>query len=156
MAEIADLESVLRQIDHLPALWRVLLSTPGTLQGTLAALFRTPVTVALISQQVEAGRFDRTVELVRSDHRRAVCRAHTLAEVALPEVHALLVGGRAGIGQILRMHHIDATFELHEVGGDDEVIERRYRLAGDGVRFDIVERFPVAQFDGHRFDCHGI
>ncbi len=151
MAEIADLASVLRQIDHLPALWRVLLSTPGTLQGTLATLFRTPVTVVVVSQHINGVRFDRTVELVRSDSGRAVCRARTEAEVALPEVHALLVGGQSGIGQILRMRHIDATFELHAVSRGDDVVERRYRLAGEGVRFDIVERFPLDEFDVHAF-----
>ncbi len=151
MAEIADLESVLRRIDHLPALWRVLLSTPGTLQGTLAALFRTPVTVSLLGQDIDGARFDRSVELVRSDNGRSVCLARTEAEVELPEVHALLAAGSAGIGQILRMRNIDATFDLHEVGGDTEAVERRYRLAGPGVRFEIVERFPRVEFDSHGF-----
>lgn len=151
MAEIADLASVLRQVHHLPALWRVLLSTPGTLQGTLAALFRTPVTVALLGQEVEGPRFHRTVELVRSDNGRAVCEARTEAVVDLPEVHALLLAGSAGIGQILRMRHIDAAFELHEVGGDEKAVERHYRLWGEGVRFDILERFPRVEFEDHAF-----
>jgi chorismate-pyruvate lyase len=151
MAEIADLESVLRMIDHLPPLWRVLLSTPGTLQGTLAALFRTPVTVKLIDQSIVGPRFDRTVELVRSDRGEAVCYAHTEAEVDSPEIHELLVGGKAGIGQILRMKNIEAVFELHEIGGDDATIERSYRLAGGGSRFEIVERFPRLAFHDHAF-----
>ena len=66
MAEILDLDAVLRMLDGFGPLRRVILATPGTLQGTLSAYFGEPVDVDVQVQDDDGDRkrFVREVNLV--------------------------------------------------------------------------------------------
>jgi chorismate-pyruvate lyase len=149
MAEILNLDSVLSLVSDFPPVGRILLATPGTLQGTLAAFFCTPVDVQVRSQKVAEENIVRDVDLVRSDTSEVVCHASTTATITRDDVKDLVLSCTAGIGQILRMLNIDATFDLLEADRDDSELRRLYRLDAPGVRFDITERFPRSAFGAH-------
>ncbi len=152
MAEILNPDKLLATIGPFPPLARVFLATAGTLQTTLSAYFGSPVVVEVTSQELSAdGTFAREVDLLRSDVREVVVRARATVEVDCDDVRSLIVGNQHGLGQILIMLDIPATFELEEVGEDHGTLWRRYRLRGDGVTYTITEIFPRTAYSAlHR------
>jgi chorismate-pyruvate lyase len=120
---------------------RILLGTVGTLQGTLSAYFATPVLVRVVSQhRADDDTYRRRTDLYRKDTGQVACRASAILEVDRPDIRELVEAGIHGLGQILTLLGIPATFELEDVG-DDPVLWRRYRLGGQGFSFLITERF---------------
>jgi chorismate-pyruvate lyase len=138
---------VFEKLRGFSPLQRVLLSTEGTLQGTLSALFGAPVTVTVIRQDEIDGGITRHVNLVCSADHMVVCRAVTDAQVTDPKMRRLILEGKAGLGQIMAMVGATPSFALDEAGQDDDAFWRRYRLGGGGFSLRIYEVFPKPRFE---------
>jgi chorismate-pyruvate lyase len=152
MAEVLNPDQLLEKIGSFPPLARVLLATTGTLQTTLSAFFGSPVVVEVTQQDRRPdGTFHREVNLVRKDVGEVVVQASTTVEVDRDDVRELVEGNEHGLGQILILLGIPATFELEEVGEDHGNIWRRYHIRGDRVAYTITEVFPRAAYSAiHR------
>ncbi len=120
----------------------MLLSTAGTLQGTLSAFFGEPVTIEVVEQHETPSGMTRIVDLVCAPKDLVVCRATTEARIDRPEIRRLLLQGELGLGQILTALGLVASFTLDEVGRGDGTFWRVYRLEGDGFSTRIRESFP--------------
>jgi chorismate-pyruvate lyase len=155
VADILDPDRLLRKLRGFSPLRRVLLATPGTLQGALSAYFGAPVTVKVVEQRERAdGRIDREVELVCEERGFAACHAVTEIEVNDESIKELVRDRHMGLGQIIELFRRRASFDLEEAGEDHDRFWRRYRLAGDGFTFRITETFPTAQYsDDHSEDA---
>jgi hypothetical protein len=146
MAEILNPEDMLKMIGDYQPLARVFLATAGTLQSTLSAYFSTPVVVEVVSQHESEGLIVRAVNLVRSDSGDTVVRATTTIQASRDDVLEMVRAEHHGVGQILILLDIRSQFELLEVGEDHGTVWRLYRLAGEGVSYEIREEFPRAAF----------
>lgn len=127
---------------------RVILATPGTLQGTLTAYFGSQVGVEVRFQddQRDDKHFTREVDLVCREPERVVCTARTDVRVEDEEIRRMLRARRIGLGQIVELLRVSTTFELEEVGGNDESFWRVYALRGTGLVCRIREEFPAALY----------
>ncbi len=151
MAEIVDQQSVLDKIRQFRPLWRLLLATPGTLQGTLSAYFGAPITIEVVSQDIRGGRICRAVNLVCRSRDMVVCRAETEISVENEEIRRMIEDKDIGLGRIIAMLNVPANFELDEVGRQNGTFWRNYRLSGDGFEYAIREEFPMLLYA----DIHG-
>ena len=144
MAEIHDLESALRLVDGFTPLRRVLLTTPGTLQGTLSAYFGESVDVEVLSQDDDRDRkhFVREVNLVCRERRTVACHARTEVHVEDERVARMIHERHIGLGRISEALNLPAEFSLEDVGSDDGRFWRVYRLEGPGFCYRIREEFP--------------
>jgi len=141
MAEILLSDVVLSKIKDFTPLQRILLTTGGTLQGTLSAYFCKPVSVALVEQHKE----DEMVWIRDINLRtptQTVCHAKSRITTTRDDVRERLEKGALGIGQIMETLGIRPNFELKEVGQDADYFWRIYKLDGLGVAYRIREDFP--------------
>ena len=148
VAEILDLEGTLDKLRRFGPIRRVILATPGTLQGALTAYFGSPVDVEVRLQNgsEDERHFTREVDLVCRKRRLVVCRARTDVVVEDEAVRSMLVEQKVGLGQIVELLRIPATFDLEEVGKDSEFFWRTYELRGAGFRYHVEEKFPSALY----------
>ncbi|MGH0032025.1 MAG: hypothetical protein ACQGVC_19715 [Myxococcota bacterium] len=145
MAEILNPEQVLLQLRDFGPLRRILLATPGTLQGTLSAYFGAPVTVAVRDQgdASDHKHFVREVDLVCTERGITACRARSEVDVEDEEIRTLIRERRIGLGQIIEYLRVPTTFELDRAGTSDACFWREYTLEGAGFRYRIREEFPA-------------
>lgn len=145
MAEILNQEQVLERLRDFGPIRRVLLATPGTLQGTLTAYFGAPVTVVVRSQgdARDHKHFVREVDLVCEKLGLLACRAKSQIDVEDEEIRGLIRNRRIGLGQIVEFLRVPTTFELEQAGSDAECFWREYTLEGAGFRYRIREEFPA-------------
>ena len=143
MDEVSELE----KLRSFSPLRRCLLAKAGTLLEALSALFGTPVTVDVVSQDEISEGIERCVNLVCSAGELVVCRAVTHAQVTNPEIRRLMLEREVGLGQITAMVGAAPSFALDEVGQADDAFWRMYRLSGDGFLFRIHEMFPNPPFE---------
>lgn len=148
MADIVDLSALLEQIRGFSPLRRMLLATAGTLQGTLSAYFGAPVTIEVRSQSLRGTTVHREVDLVCKELDLVVCSASTEIVVRDERIRELIADGSVGLGQIVALLGVRATFELAAVGSDDDAFWRRYRMGGDGFDYVITETFPAGLYGG--------
>jgi hypothetical protein len=148
VADIVDLAGLLEQIRSFPPLQRMLLGTAGTLQGTLSAYFGAPVTIEVRSQTLRGSAVHREVDLVCKELDLVACSANTEVEVEDEQIRELIADGSIGLGQIVALLGVRATFELTDVGGDATTFWRIYHLAGDGFDYTITETFPAWLYGG--------
>ena len=150
MAEILNPEQVLRQLRDFGPLRRILLATPGTLQGTLSAYFGAPVTVQVRDQgdAQDHKHFVREVDLVCEPLRITACSARSRIDVEDEEIRTLIRDRRIGLGQIIEVLRVPTTFELDAVGSRDDCFWREYTLEGAGFRYHIREEFPAELYPG--------
>ena len=122
MAEILDLEGTLATLRDFGPLRRVILSTPGTLQGTLTAYFGSQVEVDVRFQDDsrDEKHFTREVDLLCRKNEAVVCRARTDVIVEDEDLRRMLCERKMGLGQIIELLRIPCGFELEEVGSDAE------------------------------------
>lgn len=144
MAEILNPDEVLEALKSFGPVRRMLLATPGTLQGTLSAFFgaRVHVEVRFQNDGEDEKHFEREVDLVRHDPRVVVCRAHTRVDVEDEEIRRLIRERRIGLGQIIQKLGRPTTFELEEAEQAEESFWRVYTLRGPGFVYRIREEFP--------------
>lgn len=144
MPEILNPERVLEQLRDFGSIRRVLLATPGTLQGTLSAYFGAPVTVRVHDQgdSRDHKHFERRVDLVCEKLGVVACRAHSRIDVEDEEIRSLIRERRIGLGQIIEVLRVPTTFELDDAGISDDSFWRQYTLEGAGFRYRIREVFP--------------
>lgn len=147
MADIVDLPALLEQIRGYTPLQRMLLATAGTLQGGLSAYFGAPVTIDVRSQAIRGTTVHREVDLVCKELDLVVCAATAEIEVRDERIRELIADGSVGLGQIVALLGVRATFELADVGHDRVAFWRRYRMAGDGFEYVITETFPAHLYD---------
>ena len=145
MAEILNPEGMLEALREFGPIRRVLLATPGTLQGTLSAYFGAPVTVQVKSQGDgrDHKHFTRDVDLVCHALSLVVCRAQSRIDVEDEEIRRLIRERRIGLGQINEVLRVPTTFELEEAGAGGDSFWRVYSLEGAGFRYRIREEFPA-------------
>ena len=144
MAEILDLEGTLATLRDFGPLRRVILSTPGTLQGTLTAYFGSQVEVDVRFQDDsrDEKHFTREVDLLCRKNEAVVCRARTDVIVEDEDLRRMLCERKMGLGQIIELLRIPCGFELEEVGSDAESFWRVYELRGSGFVCRVREEFP--------------
>ncbi len=142
MTEVLALEEMLRLLRDFDPMRRVLLATPGTLQGTLAAYFGEPVDVAMVAQSQDGPVFDRQVSLVLRERGTVVCRARSRVVVSDDDVLKMVTEQRIGLGRIAQLLRRDTFFLLESAGERGEVFMRTYRLEGEGFAYHIHEEFP--------------
>jgi hypothetical protein len=142
VTEVLALDEMLGMLRGFDPIRRVLLATPGTLQGTLAAYFGEPVEVEVLSQSQEGATFDRRVELVLREARTVVCRAHSRGVVSDDDILKLVMEQRIGLGRIAQLLRRDTFFRLESVSEADGAFMRIYRLEGEGFSYHIREEFP--------------
>ena len=145
VAEILNPERMLEALREFGPIRRVLLATPGTLQGTLSAYFGAPVTVQVRSQGdgQDHKHFTREVDLVCGALGVVVCRAQSRIDVEDEEIRRLIRDRRIGLGQINEVLRVPTTFELEQAGADGDAFWRVYTLEGSGFRYRIREEFPA-------------
>ena len=154
MAEVYPVEEVLKQVKDFPPVQRILLSTAGTLQGTLSAYFAKPVRVEVKSQSESETvalplSLLRNVDLFihegegRQKHPLVVCSASSEIIVSSWIAADLMMKKEIGIGQIMEKLGVRPSFVLHEVGRDAVSFWRSYTLSGDGISYKIRETFPM-------------
>ena len=141
MIEVLALDEMLRTLRDFDPLRRVLLATPGTLQGTLAAYFGEPVDVEVLSQSQTGATFDRLVNLVLRERGTVVCRAQSRVVVSDDDILKLVIEQRIGLGRIAQLLRRDCFFRLESASEGEETFMRTYRLEGDGFAYDIREEF---------------
>lgn len=141
MAEIVDPAGLLQVLHGFSPVRRVLLSTAGTLQGTLSAYFAAAVTVVVTAQSEDGASMQRDVELICADEGIVVCRASTAITVEEPAIRSMIAEQRLGLGQIAALLGARTTFVLDAAGQDAVSFWRAYRLVGDGFQFRITETF---------------
>jgi len=148
VAEILNLERVLEQLRDFGPVRRILLATPGTLQGTLSAYFGSPVTVRVRDQgdARDHKHFIRHVDLVCEELGVTACSARSRIDVEDEEICTLIRDRRIGLGQIIEVLRVPTTFELDDAGSDDDCFWREYTLEGAGFRYRIREEFPAALY----------
>src|SRR5260370_29270469 len=142
MAETVDRDVVLEMLRGFTPLQRVLLTTAGTLQGTLSAFFGTPVTIELVRQRETKGCILREVDLVCAATKFAVGHAMTEAQVTDPDIRPLLLEGAMGLAQISALLGAPVSFALDQTGRQTGAFWRVYRLWGEGFSYRIREAFP--------------
>ena len=145
MPEILNPEQVLDQLRAFGPVQRILLATPGTLQGTLSAYFGAPVTVSVRDQGDAADHkhFVREVDLVCERRGITACRARSEIDVEDEEIRTLIRERRIGLGQIIEVLRVPTTFELDAAGSNGDFFWREYTLEGAGFRYRIREEFPA-------------
>jgi hypothetical protein len=144
LAEILNPEQMLVVLGEFGPLRRILLATSGTLQSTLAAYFRSPVTVE-VKEQIQSQdqtRIHRKVELWCHSLDLMVCRASSALEVEAGEMLDLIQSRKVGLGQTIEMLHLPTHFELKGGGVGDGFFWRDYTLKGPGFHYQIHEEFP--------------
>lgn len=149
MAEILNPDEVLAALRDFGPLRRIILATPGTLQGTLSAFFGSRVVVEVRFQSEgddEKQHFERQVELVCAARNLVVCRARTEIEVEDAEIRRLIRERRIGLGQIIQGLGVPTAFDLEAAGSDAERFWRVYSLEGPGFVYRIREEFPAALY----------
>src|SRR5260370_25696733 len=112
MAETVDRDVVLEMLRGFTPLQRVLLTTAGTLQGTLSAFFSTPVTIELVRQRETKGCILREVDLVCAATKFAVGHAMTEPQDTDPDIRPWLLQAGMGLGQISPLLRTPAFFPL--------------------------------------------
>lgn len=144
MAEILDREGTLATLRDFGPVRRVILATPGTLQGTLTAYFGVQVDAEVRFQDDSRNEkhFTREVDLVCRDRKTVVCRARTDVLVEDEDIRRMLIERELGLGQIIELLRVPSRFELVEVGEDDESFWRVYELRGAGFVCCVREEFP--------------
>jgi hypothetical protein len=142
MAEIVDLDAVLKKLQGFSPLQRMVLATPGTLQATLAAFFGEPVTIRVLHQNESDAGLHREVDLVCPTKNVVVCHAVTEAHVTDPKIRRLILETEMGLGQITAALKLQSSYALDEVGQNTAQFWRLYQLSGDGFSFRIRETFP--------------
>jgi hypothetical protein len=145
MAEILNQERVLEQLRDFGPIRRILLATPGTLQGTLTAYFGAPVTVEVRDQGDgrDHKHFEGSVDLVCEKLGITACSATTHVDVEDEQIRQLIRERRIGLGQIVEVLRVPTTFELDGAGIADTCFWREYTLEGAGFRYRIREEFPA-------------
>jgi hypothetical protein len=148
LAEILNPQRVLRMLHGFGPLRRVILATPGTLQGTLSAWFGTQVDVVVRSQSDlrDHKHFVREVDLVCRDPHVVACRARSEIDVESEEIRTLIQERRIGLGQISVGLGVHTAFDLEAAGTSPDGFWRRYTLEGPGFLYRIHEAFPGALF----------
>ena len=140
MPEVIFSAMVLTKVKDFTPLQRILLTTSGTLQGTLSAYFCKPVSVSLIEQhQEEEWIWIREINLKIPN--QLVCHAISWIVTTRTDVAEKVEEGKMGIGQIMETFGIRPNFELEKVGQDEQFFWRIYRLDGQGVSYKIREDF---------------
>jgi hypothetical protein len=142
MAEIIDPTRLLALLNDFGPLRRILLGTAGTLQGTLSAYFRSPVTIAVTAQTVQQETIHRATDLACAELGVVACTAETTIHVSDSTVRELVVERRHGLGQIAVLLGVPTSFELEQAAQDVDRFWRRYRMWGSGFEFRITETFP--------------
>ena len=142
MIEVLALDEMLFTLRDFDPLRRVLLATPGTLQGTLAAYFGEQVDVEVVAQSQTGSTFDRLVNLILRERATVVCRAHSRVVVSDDDVLKLVIEQRIGLGRIAQLLRRDTFFRLESAAEGEETFTRTYRLEGEGFAYEIREEFP--------------
>jgi len=137
--EELEIQRLLGLLNGFRPVERVLLSSAGTLQTVLSALFNEPVKVKVVEQYQEDDVIHRKVDLVAGD--RVVCKAESEISVVREDVRSAILAGNMGLGQILSHLNIRPSFRLLEVGGDEDIFWRVYKLEAPGVSYTIKETF---------------
>jgi hypothetical protein len=137
---------MLAKLQGFDPLRRVLLATPGTLQGTLAAYFGELVDVQMLSQSQDGATFDREVNLVLRDRGIVVCHAVSQITVEDEDFLKMIKEKQIGIGRIAQVLHRETSFLLETASEREEVFMRTYRLEGEGFAYHIHEDFPAALY----------
>lgn len=148
MAEILNPQRVLRTLRDFGPLRRMILATPGTLQGALSAYFGTHVDVLVRSQSGvdDQKHFVREVDLVCGGNGIVACRARSEIEVESEEIRALIHERRIGLGRISAGLGVHTSFDLEAAGATSDGFWRRYTLEGPGFLYRIHECFPAALY----------
>ena len=140
MPEIVPIDEVLTKVQHFSPLQRILLTTAGTLQSTLAAYFGSPVTVAVITQRAQGYKvYSRQVEL--RCQGRAVCDAYSTLTIEKANIRKAVEAKKIGIGQILEAAGLRPKFTLIVVEQSPIAFWRHYTLEVPGVTYQIQETF---------------
>ena len=170
--KIEKLLGMFEKYPDLTPLQRAVLSSTGTVQSLLSAVFEKPVIAKIISQLDAGDTYIRWVilsyevvskkvglynpesneigtQLVPEIKEVTVC----LAESVFPHstndekfLNALRKGKDGGIGQVLAKMDISTTREILGIFCDENVFSRTYRLIGDRVDAVITEVFSNNEF----------
>lgn len=141
---------MLLKLQGFDPLRRVLLATPGTLQGTLSAYFGRQVDIQMSSQRQDGSTIERVVDLVLRGEGTVVCHAESRVVVDDDNFLKLVLEKRIGLGRIAQLLHRETSFLLEATHQTEDSFTRRYRLAGEGFSFYIDEEFPAALYPDAR------
>ncbi len=146
MTEILAVDEMLQKLQGFDPLRRVLLATPGTLQGTLSAYFGRPIDIEMSSQRRDGSTIERVVDLVLRDEGTVACHAESRVVVDDEQFLKLVLEKRIGLGRIAQLLHRETSFLLETAHQNEDSFTRSYRLAGEGFAFHIDEEFPAVLY----------
>jgi hypothetical protein len=146
LTEILAVDEMLAKLQGFDPLRRVLLATPGTLQGTLAAYFGELVDVQMLNQSQDGTTFDREVNLVLRQRGTVVCHAVSQITVEDEDFLKMIKEKQIGIGRIAQVLHRETSFLLETASQHTDAFMRTYRLEGEGFAYHIHEEFPAVLY----------
>lgn len=144
MAEELDIGKFLEyfQVNNLPTLARILLSTDGTVQTLLSIIHNAPVVAVVKSQDQNDIYIRRETSLMAGE--KEVCSASSKIPLSYNDskVLDLVRAKELGLGQIAKKLKIPTAREIKDMGLDSTHYFRTYQMQGQGLLFIITERFP--------------
>jgi hypothetical protein len=173
--EDLEIDSLLKKLEKydLTPLQRVILSSTGTVQSLLTAIFQRPVVAKIIAQIDTVDSYIRWARLVYNKEDKKVglynpspdeigtCMIPYIKEETVclaesifphksndPEIlKELRKGDDGGIGYVLAKKKIVVNRTILGIYADDHTFARNYQITGKNINCIITEVFPRGAFD---------
>lgn len=129
---------------------KILLAEIATMEQVLSIIADSPITVTPLEQSVADGVLVRRAALNdRNSDTLLLAESHIHTNLLPPQVRDDLLGGRGGIGTILRRYNVETLRRIDHLGYDDaaRTLYRRYFIIASGQTwFDIREEFAAGKY----------
>lgn len=136
---------MLASAPNLTPLQRVIVTTDGTVQSTLSAVFKKEVIAKVISQRTVDNVVVRWAQLIIKDTDQVVCLAESVIprKGNFPSFMEDIDARELGIGQILKKNKVITKRIIVGIFCNEDFFTRTYRIEGSATDILITEVFPT-------------